>query len=729
MELSLERHNMKYMKIQNILYISMISLLFSSLEIFNNSLMFSLPMFFLCFQCGYKEVISFLLGNTLSCLLFHTSYDTLFFSIGIFILFELCTKIKYIRFHHLPYILLMISGIYDLITTDIYTTLIFLLITYMNIRIMSLLVPLFIHGNQLLTHQRIRALNIVILLAIASLLPYSSLISFLLIRTYILIALLYVGIDDLMPAVFYVSIVILIMNIHYQNDIISLLFPLFIYYMVETNNKYKVAFLYLGSHLILPLFIDFQYEYHGIMIILSVIIFMLLPLIEIKKKRLSESFETITLQNQFIQQIDSFKDLFQSMTSLFHKTTKKSYVYEYVGYIYEDLCKDCSSHQQCFHSQYGPHRLVKLMNKGLQNDISLEDKTFIENYCLEPELYFDLLKTYRKDYEKLQRIHNEYEQMRKELYRQFSLLGDVFSDFSSKLQKSEIAEHHIIEHLRGYHFDIEYLKKYYESNSTYYIEIGMYNTHRKEIIQELKPLLEDYLNDSLQLTTIKEPMHHLGYTYIVFKHCMSYSIQYGVSQYSKDPLICGDSYTFFQNGTKYYFALSDGMGQGKKAGEDSKLTLHIIKRLMINGVSLKSTLGSINALLRIKNKNDMFTTLDFMEVNLVDAYSVFMKYGSCPTYILRENQIIEIEGSSLPIGIISTIELSTKKTTLMDKDIIFMITDGFQPSFVELLNETKLLLKEDHPQEIATFLMNRALEKAIHDDLSIIVIKIKKQYE
>ena len=726
MELLLEQKEVRYFKLQRFAYVTLISLLFSSLEIFDNSMMFALPLFFLCFQCGYQEVLGYFIGIAVSYFLFHTSYDVIVLSLGLFIIFEVCLKIKYVRFHHLPYIICIAAAIYYFFHGNVYVALLSTLITFANIQIVSQLPPLIIHGNHLLTHQRIRALNIVMLVTMASLLPYSSLISFTLIRLYILITIYYLGIDDVMPAIFYVSIIILFSNLHYQGDVISLILPLFVFYMMDAQNKLMIVSLYLCSHLMLPFFIEFSYTYHGLMIVSSAIIFMFLPL-EKKHKNISSSFEDTSLQNQLIKQIDSFSDLFHSMTTLFNETSLNSHVYEYVGYIYEDLCKDCSSHDNCFNSHYGPNRLVKLMNKGLKQGINNEDRQFVENYCLEPELYLDLVKTYKKDFEKIQRIRSEYSTMKKELYKQFSLLTEVFSNFSAKLQLGEIEERHILEHLKGYHFQIEYLKKYYESKSTYYIELGLYNIDRKEIVQEMVPLLENYLNENLDVAAIKEPMHHLGYTYVLLKHCSRYKVEYGVTQYSKDPLACGDSYSLFQMPGLQYFCLSDGMGQGKKANEDSKLTLNIIKQLISNGISLDSAINSVNALLRIKNRNDMFTTLDMIEINLASASSTIIKYGTCPSYILRDDQIIEIEAKSLPMGIVSPLELSIQKTTLMENDLLFMITDGFNLPFIDLLNDYKMFFGDDHPQEIASFLMERAMERDINDDLSLIVLRILKQ--
>lgn len=94
MELLLEQKEVRYLKLQRFVYVTLISLLFSSLEIFDNSMMFALPLFFLCFQCGYQEVLGYFIGIVISYFLFHTSYDVIIVSVGLFIVFEICLKIK-----------------------------------------------------------------------------------------------------------------------------------------------------------------------------------------------------------------------------------------------------------------------------------------------------------------------------------------------------------------------------------------------------------------------------------------------------------------------------------------------------------------------------------------------------------------------------------------------------------------------------------------------------------
>ena len=279
----------------------------------------------------------------------------------------------------------------------------------------------------------------------------------------------------------------------------------------------------------------------------------------------------------------------------------------------------------------------------------------------------------------------------------------------------------------GYHFDIVHLRKYYESQNTYYIEVGIQQTTKQEVIEEFVPILESYLNESLEVQTLKTPMHHLGYTYLVLKHQSRYYLQYGVSQCAKDIAANGDSYTIFHLLENQYFALSDGMGVGMNAHDDSSLTLNVVKQLMSNGISLKDTLHSVNALLKIKNQSDMFTTLDMVEVSLVIGSATFIKYGACPTYIIRDHHIIEITSQSLPIGIVTPIDISIKREKLVENDILIMITDGFTHGFGEFLKENLYLIKDEHPKDIASILMHLSSNEDNSDDMSIIVLKLCKQ--
>ncbi len=727
MELIINESRMKRIKLQFMIYIICISFLISLVHIHKTSLLFVLPFFYLCFMCGYRTLFSFFIG-LIGYVLLYRSFDLVIMCMITFVLLQFCLIFQSMKARYIPYLITLIAGVYYAYS-ELYllSTLLMTLLTYCNTVIFAYLAPLFMHGEaELLTHERMKALVVVIMVCIMSLLPYSTELTMILLRVFVLVMIYHECQDDLLPGLFYVSMLMLLINQGYKDDILTLLVPLFFFYMLKCKTKLTITVLYFLSHLILPFFVDFSYQYYGLIIVASGLIFAVIPIHKYKPV-LSSSYQEMTMKQQVFKQVDAFCHLFEQMTALFNETPLHNHSLEYIGYIYEDVCQNCSSQSTCFHQKYGPNRLVKLMNKGLKEKYNQEDLEFIHQYCLQPQKYIQSIEDYHKDYHKVYRIQQEYQTMRKDLYHQFSLLNDVFNQFSHQLQLGNVEEKHIYEHLRGYHFQIAHLKKYYESQSIYYIEIGLYEVSKNEIENELVPILETYLNESLDIQVLKTPMHQLGYTYVVLKHHAKYYVQYGVSQYAKETVACGDSYTFFSMNENQYFALSDGMGQGQKASDDSKLTLDVIKQLIMNGISLKDTIQSVNALLKIKNRNDMFTTLDMLQVNLVQGLAYFVKYGSCPSYILRNHEIIEVKAKTLPMGIVSPLETYTQKIQLVENDIIFIMSDGIQCDFYSFLKENQYLIDEDHPKEIAHLLTHLSKPENRVDDMTLIVLKLCKQ--
>ena len=90
------------------------------------------------------------------------------------------------------------------------STLLLTVLTYFNTIIFAYLAPLFMHGeSELLTHVRVKALAVVVLICMMSLLPYSQIITMILIRVFILVMIYHECLDDLLPGLFYASMLML----------------------------------------------------------------------------------------------------------------------------------------------------------------------------------------------------------------------------------------------------------------------------------------------------------------------------------------------------------------------------------------------------------------------------------------------------------------------------------------------------------------------------------------
>lgn len=197
--------------------------------------------------------------------------------------------------------------------------------------------------------------------------------------------------------------------------------------------------------------------------------------------------------------------------------------------------------------------------------------------------------------------------------------------------------------------------------------------------------------------------------------------------------LSGDSHTFMElkNG-QYMTALSDGMGTGDKAHLQSSATIDMLEKMMEAGFHREIAIKTINSMLMLKSSEEMFASLDMTLIDLYKGTADFIKIGSSPSFIKRQTgKIEEITSSTLPIGILTDIQVEGNVQNLEDGDLIITVSDGIIDSnqeqgekwIIEFLKNTKSL----NPQEIADGILHNALkftQNIATDDLTVLVTKV-----
>lgn len=727
MDLSVEKTKTKIKNI-GMAYILIfgLTLVLGLVKIYDTSLCFVIPMLVISFMCGYRHLIAYMSALVVLTYLSYENYMLVLLSLTSIILMQIVMYFRFIKSKYIALIVTLVSLLFLYIYNYNYIEVLVILSFTLIHCIFSLdVVPIFIHNTvEVYTNKRIMVLSIMIMLAIISLLQINQVYMMILLRFYLLVSVFYLTINSTMPTILYISIILMFIDPLLKDEILSLILPFSIFFMYKPQNKLICTTVYILSHLIMPFFIEYDYYYHNFIIIVSATLFLFIPTFKRKPKLLSENYKNITSRNKLIQRANTFASLFKQLTNIFQEANRSVNVGEYVGYVYEDVCSHCPSRDLCFYQDGSVSRLGKLINKGFKSKYSEEDLKYINSNCISPDKFINGIDDYKESYEKIKRVNQENSHLKKDLFYEFSLLSEVFDNFSESLEQTPFGDEQLKEHLLGYQFNITYLYKHQISIDVYTLEIGLMDISKDGVVNELVPIIENYLNESLEIISIKDAMHNLGYTSIVLKHQQNYSLQFGLQQYSLDPLNCGDSFSAFHQDDLHYLALSDGMGQGKVAAAESKLTLEVLSKLIMNGISLKDTIDSINALLKIKNRNDMFTTLDLCNINLANAKMKLIKYGANPSYHIRKGKIEKIATNSLPVGIVSKLKMASYEMPLRHNDIIIMSSDGTGNKFEKIISKNIKYISSSHPQEAATLLMDEVLEENNLDDISIVVIKI-----
>ncbi len=206
----------------------------------------------------------------------------------------------------------------------------------------------------------------------------------------------------------------------------------------------------------------------------------------------------------------------------------------------------------------------------------------------------------------------------------------------------------------------------------------------------------------------------------------------------QDSLTCGDSYSFtsIKDG-KYLLALSDGMGFGAKAAEESSAVISLLENFLEAGFDQNITIKTINSILMLRSREEMFATADLCIMDLVGGNADFIKIGGVPSFILREDKVEIIRQAALPIGILDDVQLDNISVPINDEDMIIMITDGILDAFSTIGDGEKSLANfiasqdTSNPQELADSIIEEALfhnDGEAGDDMTVMVGRVWKPF-
>jgi len=193
--------------------------------------------------------------------------------------------------------------------------------------------------------------------------------------------------------------------------------------------------------------------------------------------------------------------------------------------------------------------------------------------------------------------------------------------------------------------------------------------------------------------------------------------------------VSGDSYTFMPLDTgQLIMSLSDGMGAGEAANEDSEYIIEVLEQMMESGFSKHSAIRLINSVMFLKSDKQAFSTIDMGILDLYSGICEFIKIGASTTFIKNKNRAEAIRSTTLPVGAFTQVEYDGISRELSDGDMIIMVSDGIINSLEgedkdENLREYIANLNINNPQELANMVLEYSMQNSnfdINDDMTVL---------
>ena len=175
---------------------------------------------------------------------------------------------------------------------------------------------------------------------------------------------------------------------------------------------------------------------------------------------------------------------------------------------------------------------------------------------------------------------------------------------------------------------------------------------------------------------------------------------------------------------RLYVIICDGVGTGAPAAAESLLAVDTLVELIQAGMPPEDAMELLNGMYILRDSGG-FSTMDVLELSLLNGQGTLYKWGAAPSY-LKSGNIVKKIGSAAPppgLGVGNTCGAEVLRLNLWSGDLLVLVSDGV------VSEETEVLIRDfegENVKSLATALIDRAVEIGGEDDMTAAVVRIEE---
>lgn len=217
---------------------------------------------------------------------------------------------------------------------------------------------------------------------------------------------------------------------------------------------------------------------------------------------------------------------------------------------------------------------------------------------------------------------------------------------------------------------------------------------------------------------------------VLFVEDTNYKVLYGVAKVTKEnETVSGDNYVCTQGEEQFVMCLSDGMGSGLEACQESEAVVEILEQFLTTGFSRETAARMLNSALVLRRRDGMYSTVDICALNLYTGVCEFLKAGAATTFIKRDQWVEAISSTTLAAGLLQQMDFETTTKKMYDGDYLIMVTDGVLDALPkereeETMKEIILQVHSTQPREVGRNIMEKVMGYCGYragDDMTVLV--------
>lgn len=441
-----------------------------------------------------------------------------------------------------------------------------------------------------------------------------------------------------------------------------------------------------------------------------------------------------------------FTELSHSFSDKYNRPQQdEAYLQQFVDTLSDTACSRCRKYDECWGPKFvqtytGLTDLIALVElEGNKGHIRVPKEW--DAHCIRSERMMARIKkqydTYQYDLYWQERLRETQQIVAEQLSGMSQVMLNWAGEIRRETEVLSAQEEQIQTALEDLGLAIDRIDVVSLEEGNVEVEVTLpENDHLDSSRKVIAPLLTDVIGEHITVYTREGASDRTeGVQTVVFGSAQNFDVQAGVAAAAKGGgWLSGDSYSYSNLGTgKYAVAISDGMGNGVRAREESQAALKLLGQLLQSGMEERIAAKTVNAILGIRSTDEMFATIDLALIDLDTARTTFLKIGSAPSFIKRGNEVICVTASNLPLGILQDIDVDTVHEQLLPGDVLVMMTDGVYDALEVTVHKEEWFkraigkIKTQEPQGVADVLLEKMVREqdgAIEDDMTVVVAKI-----
>jgi len=447
--------------------------------------------------------------------------------------------------------------------------------------------------------------------------------------------------------------------------------------------------------------------------------------------------------NPYVVQIDKFVHSLNKLSHAFLRMEENKNVITEEEYreiredVRERVCKGCERKKVCHGLDMLQDVLCTIEKYGAE--LNVETKRKMQKKCMHaPQVLRAVIDAYKNEKHNLMWKQRMAEN-REGCAVQLDTFAQMIQHSTKELDASIFEDEHLEKKL-----NTRFTKMGLKLLSTVFLvaESGRYEIHvtiktiKGECVttKEVARAISECTGREMTVGREERTMVGMEYSTIVCVEGPGFHTLQGVAKIGKGcEKISGDNFSMIElPGGKQGVILSDGMGAGQAAFQESAMVVEVLEELLDAGFPKETALQMLNTAMVMGREEVRFSTIDIGQFDLYTGKCELAKAGASTTFIKYKDKVECIKSTSLPMGVMAKLEVDYVERQLQDGDMVIMVTDGVMDALP--VGEQDFLMrmiiegtKLNNPKELAHHILEQVLQcsgEVPLDDMTVVVIGI-----